>query len=129
MPTRANTKEAYDDVDWLDEDKNDQDFQYAVESMLPSQIMRLLWDSFTLAIDWAEQTNRYDDVQDAARNYSALVEAANNLPENQCEFWIGRADNYLPLFWMAWMRWLDEWEDNEHCVEKNYDKKFRRLDS
>jgi hypothetical protein len=57
------------------------------------------------------------------------VEAADSLPENQCEFWIGRADNYLPLFWMAWMRWLDEWDDDEHCVEKNHGEKFRRLDS
>jgi hypothetical protein len=90
--------------------------------LLPCQIMRLLWDGFTLAIDWAQQTNHYDDIQDAARNYTDLVVAANSLPGNQCDFWIGRADNYLPFFWMVWMQWLDEWEDNEHCVEKNMSK-------
>jgi hypothetical protein len=129
MPTLVNANEFYDDVDWLDEGINDQQFQYAMQSLLPCQIMRLLWDDFTLAIDWAQQTNHYDDIQDAARNYSDVVAAANSLPENQCNFWIGRADNYLPLFWMVWLRWLDEWEDNEHCVEKNHGKKFRRLDS
>jgi hypothetical protein len=108
MPTLINTNEAYDDVDCLDDEKNDQHFHYEIQSLLPFQIMRLLWDGFTLAIDWAQQTNRYDDIQDAARHYSDLVEASNSLPENQCDFWIGRADNYLPLFWMAWMRWLDE---------------------
>jgi hypothetical protein len=129
MPTLINANEFYDDVVWLDEGRNDQHFQYEIQSLLPCQIMRLLWDGFTLAIDWAQQTNCYDDIQDAARSYSDLVEAANRLPENQCDFWIGRADNHLPFFWMVWMRWLDEWEDDEHCVEKNYGKKSRRLDS
>lgn len=124
-----NANENYDNVDWIAEAQNDQRFQYEMQSLLPCQNMRLLWDSFTLAIDWAQQTNRYDDILYAARNYSDLVETANNLPENQCDFWIGRADNYLPLFWMAWMRWLDEWEDNVHPVEKDYYKKFRHLDS
>lgn len=83
--------------------------------MLPSQIMRLLWDGFTSAIDLAQETHRYDDIHYAACNYSALVEAANRLPQKQCNFWVGRADNYLPLLWMVWMRWVDEWKaPNSH---------------
>lgn len=129
MPTRINTNEFYDDVDWLGEGQNDQHFQYEMQSLLPCQIMRLLWEDFTFAIDSSLQTSHYNDIQDAARQYSGLVDAANSLPENQCDFWIARADNYLPLFWMAWMRWLDEWEHNERCVEKNHGQKCRRFDS
>ncbi|MGH1471324.1 MAG: hypothetical protein ACRBCS_09035 [Cellvibrionaceae bacterium] len=76
--------------------------------MLPQQTMRVLWDGFSNAVDHAETTKEYFDVHVAHQMYSTLVNAAVDLPELQADYWIGRADDYLPDFWCVWMRWLDQ---------------------
>ncbi len=84
------------------------DEYFEIRSMLPQQVMRVLWDGFSNAIDTAETTKEYVDVDIASQMYSSLVGAANDLPELQADYWIGRADDYLPDFWCVWMQWLDQ---------------------
>lgn len=118
MQTNSVTTEHDCADNWLEEDDNDQNFYYEMQSMLPGQAMRILWDGFKLAVDHAVHSNYYNDIEHAAWTYSNLIEAANNLPENQCDFWIERADGYLPLFWVVWMRWLEEWDKGKrHCLD------------
>lgn len=95
-------------LDNFEECSSSKDELFEIRSMLPQQVMRILWDGFAVAIDQAQQTNNYSDIEFAAQMYSGLVDAAVDLPELQAEYWIGRADDYLPDFWCVWMHWLDE---------------------
>ncbi|GAB1263589.1 hypothetical protein NBRC116493_32580 [Aurantivibrio infirmus] len=95
-------------LDYFDNYSSSRDELYEHRSMLPQQVMRILWDGFACAVDHAETTSAYCDVSFAAQTYSNLVDAAIDLPELQAEYWVGRADDYLPTFWCVWMQWLDE---------------------
>jgi len=91
----------------MDCEKDDIGFLYA---QLPGQNMRVLWDGFKVSIDGAVRSNELADIEFAATHYANLIEAAETLPNNQADFWIERADDYLPQYWLVWMHWLDQWD-------------------
>ena len=87
---------------------SDADLYYA---QLPGQIMRVLWDGFKGSVDDAIKSNKFSDIDYASVHYANLIDAVETLPDNQAEFWIERADAYLPTYWMVWMKWLDEYSE------------------
>lgn len=89
---------------------------FEIRSMLPQQVMRILWDGFSKAIDHALLTKKSSDITFAAQMYSSLIDGASDLPELQAEYWLGRADDYLPGFWCIWMHWLEQGYTEERVL-------------
>jgi len=104
-------------LDYLEEFKTTSDDYFEIRSMLPQQIMRVLWDGFSVAVDHALLTKIYSDIKMAAQMYSSLIDVAVDLPELQADYWIGRADDYLPDFWCVWMKWIEQEQTKERVLQ------------